>query len=158
MTTLATRARTSEQPVLRTPPKKTGQRAALVVALVLGACFAALPVVWMLSSSFKTNPEIFEFPPRLITPGFSFDAYTTILTDPTKLRFFFNSYVIALSVTALSLVVAVHAAYAFSRYEFWGKKTINVVVVSVQAVPPITLLIPYFGWWWRSSSTTPTRA
>ncbi|MBX9243740.1 carbohydrate ABC transporter permease [Actinotalea ferrariae] len=113
--------------------------------MTLGALFAGLPVLWMLASSFKRNSEIFAFPPRLITPGFSFDAYTTILTDPTKLRFFLNSYVVALSVTVLSLVVAVLAAYAFSRYEFWGKKTINVVVVSVQAVPPITLLIPYFG-------------
>ena len=99
----------------------------------------------MLASSFKQNSEIFAYPPRLITEGFSFDAYTTILTDPVKLRFFLNSYVVALSVTLLTLLVAVHAAYAFSRYEFWGKKTINVIVVSVQAVPPITLLIPYFG-------------
>ncbi|MEZ0449313.1 carbohydrate ABC transporter permease [Cellulomonas sp. ICMP 17802] len=145
MVTLTAPVITTDQPPLRVPPKHTGKKAALIVALILGACFSALPVLWMLSSSFKTNPEIFEFPPRLITPGFSFDAYTTILTDPVKLRFFFNSYVIALSVTALSLVVGMHAAYAFSRYEFWGKKTINVIVVSVQAVPPITLLIPYFG-------------
>ena len=129
----------------RTPPRSTGKKAALLVALLAGACFSALPVVRMLSSSFKRNSEIFEFPPRLVTPGFSFDAYTTILTDPVKLRFFLNSYVVALSVTVLSLVVAVLAAYAFSRYEFWGKRTINIVVVSVQAVPPITLLIPYFG-------------
>lgn len=130
---------------LRTPRKHTGKKAALVAALILGACFSALPVLWMLASSFKSNSEIFEFPPRLVTPGFSLDAYTTILTDPAKLRFFLNSYVVALSVTAATLVVAVLAAYAFSRFEFWGKKTINVVVVSVQAVPPITLLIPYFG-------------
>lgn len=130
---------------MRTPRKQTGKKVALVAALILGACFSALPVLWMLASSFKANSEIFEFPPRLVTPGFSLDAYTTILTDPAKLRFFLNSYVVALSVTAATLVVAVLAAYAFSRFEFWGKKTINVVVVSVQAVPPITLLIPYFG-------------
>ncbi|MCU1432532.1 MAG: carbohydrate transporter rane protein [Actinotalea sp.] len=145
MTAVVSPPGVSARPALRTPPKHTGRKAALVAALVLGACFSALPVLWMLSSSFKSNSEIFQFPPRLITPGFSLDAYTTILTDPAKLRFFFNSYVVALSVTVLSLVVAVLAAYAFSRYEFWGKKTINVVVVSVQAVPPITLLIPYFG-------------
>ena len=79
------------------------------------AASPALPVLWMLSSSFKTNREIFEFPPRLITENFSFDAYTTILTDPVKMRFFINSYVVALSVTALTLFVAILAAYAFSR-------------------------------------------
>jgi multiple sugar transport system permease protein len=131
--------------VLRTPPRKTGQKALLLTALVLGAMFAGLPVLWMLASSFKANPEIFATPPRLITEGFSLDAYTTILTDPVKLRFFGNSYLVAGSVTLLTLLVAVLAAYAFSRYEFAGKKIINVVIVSVQAVPPITLLIPYFG-------------
>jgi len=129
----------------RTRPRRLGRRLALLLGLVAGACFSALPVLWMLSSSFKRNSEIFAFPPRLVTENFSFDAYLAILTDPVKLRFFLNSYVIALSVTLLTLVVAVHAAYAFSRYDFWGKKVINVIVVSVQAVPPITLLIPYFG-------------
>ncbi|WP_217614771.1 carbohydrate ABC transporter permease [Cellulomonas sp. GbtcB1] len=130
---------------LRRPPAKTGQKALVLIALTLGALFAGLPVLWMLSSSFKANPEIFASPPRLITEGFSFDAYTSILTDPVKLRFFGNSYLVAGAVTLLTLLVAVLAAYAFSRYEFRGKKVINVVIVSVQAVPPITLLIPYFG-------------
>jgi len=48
-------------------------------------------------------------------------------------------------VTALTLLVAILAAFAFSRYEFPLKRSINVVIVSVQAVPPITLVIPYFG-------------
>jgi multiple sugar transport system permease protein len=99
----------------------------------------------MLSSSFKSNTEIFELPPRLLTDSFSFDAYLAIFTDPEKLRFFLNSYIVAGSVTLLTLFVAIQAAYAFSRFEFRGKRILNVMIVSVQAVPPITLLIPYFG-------------
>ncbi len=132
----------SRKDVVRRQRRK---KVALIVALVFFAGFPALPIVWMVSSSFKTNGEIFEYPPRLITENFSFDAYTAILTDPEKLRFFFNSYFIAGSVTILTLIVAVLAAYAFSRFEFPGKRIVNVVVISVQAVPPITLLIPYFG-------------
>lgn len=120
-------------------------KAGAVLGLCLGAAFAGFPVLWMLVSSFKANPEIFELPPRLVTPGFSFDAYTTIVTDPVKVRFFVNSYIVALSVTALTLVVAVLAGYAFSRFDFPFKRPLNMVIVSVQAVPPITLLIPYFG-------------
>lgn len=116
-----------------------------VLGLVLGAVFAAAPVVWMFFSSLKTNPEIFSYPPELITVNSSLDAYVAILNDPRQLRFFLNSYLISLSVALLTLLVAIHAAFAFSRYEFPGKRTINVVVISVQAVPPITLLIPYFG-------------
>jgi multiple sugar transport system permease protein len=121
------------------------QKVALLVALLVGAVFAGFPVLWMASSSFKTNTEIFAFPPKLITENFSLYAYTTILTDPSKVRFFINSYVVALSVTALTLLVAILAAYAFSRFEFRFKKPLNMIIVSVQAVPPITLLIPFFG-------------
>ena len=120
-------------------------RIGVLLGLLAGAAFAGLPVLWMLSSSFKSNTEIFEFPPRLITDAFSFDAYAAIFADPVKVRFFLNSYLIAGAVTLLTLLVAIMAAYAFSRFEFRFKRPLNMIIVSVQAVPPITLLIPYFG-------------
>ncbi len=125
--------------------RRIAMKAGVVMALLVGAVFAAFPVFWMAASSFKANPEIFELPPRIITENFSFHAYTTILTDPVKVRFFINSYIVALSVTALTLFVAILAGYAFSRFEFMGKRPLNMLIVGVQAVPPITLLIPYFG-------------
>ena len=117
----------------------------VLIGLVIGALFAGLPVLWMLSSSFKQNTDIFAYPPELIPSHPTLAAYTAIFTDPVKVRFFINSYVVSLSVTALTLLVAVLAAYALSRYQFPFKRILNVVIVSVQAVPPITLLIPYFG-------------
>ena len=125
--------------------RRLGAKIAVLAGLCVGAAFAGLPVVWMLSTSFKANGEVFQVPPRLITKSFSFDAYRKILGDEAQLRFFINSYIVALSVTALTLFVAILAAYGFSRYNFPMKRSINVVIVSVQAVPPITLVIPYFG-------------
>lgn len=146
MATLAAPRASLPAPSRRPASRRTHlARAGILLGLLAGAVFAGFPVLWMALSSFKGNSEIFAFPPRLITENFSFAAYSSILTDPVKVRFFVNSYVIALSVTALTLVVAILAAYAFSRYEFPLKRQINVVIVSVQAVPPITLLIPYFG-------------
>lgn len=125
--------------------KRRVATAGVSIGLLIGAVFAAGPVLWMLSSSFKSNTQIFELPPRLLTDTFSFDAYIAIFTNPETMRFFLNSYVVAGSVTVLTLIVAIQAAYAFSRFDFRGKRILNVVIVSVQAVPPITLLIPYFG-------------
>ena len=122
-----------------------GAKIGIWAGLIVGAAFAGLPVVWMLSTSFKANGEVFQVPPRLFTKSFSFDAYLQILTDGTQLRFFLNSYIVALSVTALTLFVAILAGYGFSRYDFPLKRSVNAVIVSVQAVPPITLVIPYFG-------------
>jgi multiple sugar transport system permease protein len=146
MTTITTTTSTTSS---TTAGSRARQRMTMKVLVLLGllagAAFAGFPVLWMLASSFKSNTEIFEYPPRLVTESFSFDAYVTILTDPEKVRFFVNSYVVSLSVTALTLVVAILAAYAFSRFEFRFKRPLNMIIVSVQAVPPITLLIPYFG-------------
>jgi multiple sugar transport system permease protein len=125
--------------------RRTLAKAGVLTGLIIGALFAGLPVLWMLSTSFKANGEVFQTPPRLITKSFSFDAYREIFGNAAQLRFFLNSYIVALSVTTLTLLVAILAAYAFSRFRFPFQRTINAVIVSVQAVPPITLVIPYFG-------------
>ena len=140
----ATRTR-AEAIAVRKPARKIGLRVGLTLGLLAGAVFAGFPVFWMLISSFKTNTEIFAYPPQIITKGFSFDAYLAVLNDPEEIRFFINSYVVALSVTALTVVFAILAAYAFSRFEFRFKKVLNVVIIGTQAVPPIALIIPFFG-------------
>jgi multiple sugar transport system permease protein len=91
------------------------------------------------------NGEVCQNPPNLITESFSLDAYREILGNGAQLRFFLNSYIVAFAVTILTLLVAVLAGYAFSRFRFPFQRTINAVIVSVQVVPPITLVIPYFG-------------
>jgi multiple sugar transport system permease protein len=125
--------------------RRTLAKAGLITGLVFGSLFAGLPVLWMLSTSFKDNGDVFQNPPKIITETFSFDAYREILGNGAQLRFFLNSYIVAIAVTILTLLVALLAGYAFSRFTFPMQKTINAVIVSVQAVPPITLVIPYFG-------------
>jgi multiple sugar transport system permease protein len=115
------------------------------VALALGLAFAAFPVLWMFVSSIKSNTEIFAIPPKLFPKVFSLSAYQIILSDPAKIRFFLNSYIVASVVTLLTLVVAIMSGYGFSRYSFKLKKLLNLFIISTQAVPTITLLIPYFG-------------
>ncbi len=115
------------------------------LVLVLGAVYAAFPIVWMFVCSFKPNTEIFAYPPTFLPRSPSLGAYLSIFKDPAKVRFFINSYLVSLVVTMFTLVVAILAAYSFSRYDFRFKKVLNVLIISVQAVPPITLLIPYFG-------------
>jgi multiple sugar transport system permease protein len=125
--------------------RRLALKVGVIIGLCIGAVFAGFPVVWMLSTSLKPNGEVFQVPPRLLSQNFSLDAYWAVLSSEQNLRFFLNSYIVALWVTALTLLVAILAAYAFSRYEFRLKRFINVAIVSVQAVPPITLVIPFFG-------------
>lgn len=125
--------------------RRVGVTTVLTIGLILGAIFAGGPVLWMLSNSFKPNTEIFAYPPTLIPQLFTWDAYVAILTDPTKVRFFINSYIVSAAVVVFTLFAGIMAGYALSRFDFPFKKTLNSIIISVQAVPPITLLIPYFG-------------
>jgi multiple sugar transport system permease protein len=125
--------------------KRIVGRVFIFIGLLIGAIFAGAPIVWMIACSFKPNAEIFEYPPRLFSDNSSFEKYILILTTSSKLRFFLNSYLVSFSVTILTLIVAILAAYSFSRYDFKFKKALNMIVIGIQAVPPITLLIPYFG-------------
>lgn len=113
--------------------------------LAVGLCFAGFPILWMFLSSVKSNAEIFALPPKLLPDHFTSVAYAAIFGDPVKVRFFLNSYFVAGVVTALTLLVAVLTAYGFSRYTFRFKNAMSVFIISTQTMPPITLLIPYFG-------------
>ena len=116
-----------------------------IIGLVLGALFAGLPVLWMFAASFKSNQAIFAYPPRLIDESFSFASYIEVFTNPEQLRFFFNSYLVSTLVMIVTLIVGILAGYSFSRYNFRFKNVLNLIIIGVQSVPPITLLIPYFG-------------
>lgn len=125
--------------------KRNVGRVFIYLALLVGGVFAGFPVLWMLSSSFKSNASIFAFPPTLVDGSFSLEAYTSVLTDPVKIGYFVSSYIVAICVVIITLVIALLAAYVFSRFDFKFKSIIRVVIIGVQAVPPITLLIPFFG-------------
>ena len=130
--------------------KPPGSRLDLLTVLVhaglaVGLAFVMFPVLWMIFSSLKSNTEIFALPQTLFPKEFTVKAYQAIFGSPTKIRFFINSYLVAGAVTLLTLLVATLAAFGFSRYTFRGRKSLNAFIISTQTVPPITLLIPYFG-------------
>lgn len=124
---------------------KTSVKIIVSILLVLGAVFAAFPILWMVCSSLKDNSAIFAWPPKFIDETASLNSYMEVLTDSAKIRFFINSYIVAGAVVLLTLFVGILAAYAFSRFDFPGKGIFNSLIISVQAIPPIVLLIPYMG-------------
>ncbi len=114
-------------------------------SLLIGALFSSLPVIWISLSSLKSNLEIFSYPPSILPVNTSLEAYLNIFDDEDKIRFFINSYIISIIVTLLTLFIAILSGYSFSRFNFKFKKLLNLTIISTQTIPPITLLIPYFG-------------
>ena len=115
------------------------------LGLALGLVYAGFPVLWMLTSSMKPNREIFSVPPKMFPRELTLGAYHDILGSPVKIRFFLNSYLVATVVTLLTLFVAILAGYSLSRHTYRLKRPLSLIIISTQAIPPITLLIPYFG-------------
>lgn len=120
-------------------------RMSLYLALTLAVVAVTFPVLWMLSVSFKPTTDTFSLPPRLIPENFQIDGYVRVLQNETFRTFIVNSYLIGLAVTFLSLIIGTLAAFAFSRYRFFGDQAAKLFVISTQMVPTITLLIPFFG-------------
>ena len=105
----------------------------LVPALYI--VFLMLPIYWLLSMSFKTTNEIlggFSAWPQ----QFTLDNYRKIFTDRTWYMGYVNSLTYVLINTVISVVVALPAAYAFSRYRFLGDKHLFFWLLSNRMAPP----------------------
>jgi multiple sugar transport system permease protein len=124
-------------------------------ALLLLTIIFVLPLLWMLSTSFKTNPESVRWPLTWIPDEFTVQGYTEIFNTTSQtpvLRWFVNSLIAALAHTALVLVTAAPAAYALARMHFRGKRIMFAIIISTLFIPHIILIIPnylivdMFGW------------
>ena len=111
--------------------------------LLLYLVFAILPIYWMVNMSLKTNTEIvstFTFWPRDLT----WDNYKVIFTDPSWYSGYINSLIYVAMNTVISVVVALPAAYAFSRYSFIGDKHVFFWLLTNRMTPPAIFLLPFF--------------
>ncbi len=105
--------------------------------------FALLPIYWMINMSLKTNNEIlssFSLWPHELT----FENYHKIFTDPSWYSGYINSIIYVAINTAITLTVALPAAYAFSRYRFIGDKHVFFWLLTNRMTPPAVFLLPYF--------------
>lgn len=112
---------------------------ALVVMFV-----SVFPFLWMLSTSLKRNRDIFSLAPKIIPPVATIEHYATVFSQSNFPRYFMNSAIIAIATTILGIGVAALAAYAFSRFRFFGKKMLLVMILAVQMFPAVVLIIPLF--------------
>ena len=105
--------------------------------------FLMLPIYWLLNMSFTTTNEIlgsFSLWPN----EFTLDNYRTIFTDPTWYMGYVNSLTYVSINTAITLVVALPAAYAFSRYRFLGDKHLFFWLLTNRMAPPAIFALPFF--------------
>ncbi|WP_419903097.1 carbohydrate ABC transporter permease [Kiloniella sp.] len=110
---------------------------------VLYIVFLLLPIYWLLNMSLKTNEEIlstFSLWPQDLT----FANYIVIFTDPSWYNGYINSTIYVVLNTIITLLVALPAAYAFSRYNFTGDKHLFFWLLTNRMAPPAVFALPFF--------------
>jgi multiple sugar transport system permease protein len=141
----------------RREPGRLGRLVLSYAVLILLTVVFVAPLLWMLSTSFKTNVEATQLPPNWIPEEFTTDqSYAKIFktgeSQTPVLRWFLNSMVAASAHTVLVLVTASMAAYALARMNFPGKKILFATIIATLFIPtfvfimPNYLIVDEFGW------------
>jgi multiple sugar transport system permease protein len=143
---------TSATPAPRSRRRIDGWRWAGRIFLAIMILYTALPMVWMLLTSIKSGFAAMQFPPQWWPTEPTLASYRKLL-DPQNsvgqdfLRFFWNSLYVSTVTTILAVVVAVPAAYAFSRFRFPGRKFLFFAVLLRNMFPAVIFLVPLFIAW-----------
>lgn len=113
--------------------------AAWSVALVI-----FFPVLWMILTSFKTEPSAVAMPPQFLSADWTLDNYTEVWARSDYPRFFWNSVIIAFGSTLLGLAIAIPAAWAMAFVP--GKRTKDLLMwmLSTKMMPAVAVMIPIY--------------
>lgn len=114
-------------------------------ALVLFAVIWLIPLAWALDTALKPEDETTLVPITWIPPsGFTLESFGQVLATGSILRWFFNSFLTASAITALVVLFASMAAYAFSRVPFRGSQIVFWTIIAGIIIPPQILVVPLF--------------
>jgi trehalose/maltose transport system permease protein len=113
-----------------------------LTAVVLMVLYALFPFYWAIVSSLKTGSDLFDVTLLPLHP--SLDNYVAMFREQPFARNILNSFVVALATVALSLALALTAAYALGRVAFRGRSFLLVVVLSVSMFPQVAVLSGLF--------------
>ena len=116
----------------------------LILFMLLLVVIALFPFVWMLSSSFKEEKEMFVFPIQWIPTVFHTENYSTAWNMVNFGRAMLNSLKIAGIITIGQLLTSATAAYAFAKIPFRGRNKVFLGYLATMMVPFQVVMIPQF--------------
>jgi len=108
------------------------------------ALIMAAPVIWMVLSSLKAEPEFTKYPPVIIPNPVRWDNYLHAFTWIPYLQYTWNSTFLATMFASLTVTTSAMVGFAFARLDAPGKGKLFGIVVSLLMVPGIVTIIPQF--------------
>jgi multiple sugar transport system permease protein len=117
----------------------------LCLSLTVLMLLIGLPFWWVLSGAFKLPQEIIARVPTMVPHSFTLQHFMKLLSGSDYPTYMINSLIVAVLSTAVTLALAIPAAYAFFRLAFPGRETLYRIILLAYAFPSIVVLIPLFG-------------
>ena len=115
------------------------------ILALLAAAIILFPFYWIITSSLKTDAEIFQRPPTFWPQLITFEPYLSQLIGSNSVLLpARNSFIIATSAMLISFFLAVPAAYGISRFNIPGARIIIMIFLVTQMLPASVLLTPMF--------------
>jgi len=116
----------------------------IFVILVILSLLVLTPFFWMISSSLKTDIEVFNIPFEWIPSNPQWRNYVDIWSAIPLVTYFRNTIFLTVVVTFLQLFTSSFAAYGFSKMKFKGRDSLFLLYVATIAVPWQAFMIPQF--------------
>jgi len=131
----------------RSRRRAVGQVAFKVIAYVLITATAVtmiFPFYWMVSSSLKTEVDVFLVPPKWIPIPPEWSNYVYVFQKVNFARYTYNSLKIGLLWTLGVVLSSSWAAYGFARVRFWGREVLFIITLAAMMIPGQVTMIPMF--------------
>ncbi|HBE85052.1 MAG TPA: carbohydrate ABC transporter permease [Lachnoclostridium sp.] len=114
--------------------------------LIAMLIFILFPFYWTLVTSLKPQDELYGMVVTYLPKSITFESYRKLFTTTVNfLAAIKNSFVVAAATTLVSLTASTLAAYAFSRYQFAGRKLLMCTFLCNNMFPTVLLLIPLYS-------------
>ena len=114
--------------------------------VILVALIVILPFLWMIVSAFKSQRELFAYPPSFFPKNWKVENFVEAATrgSISFFRMFLNTMMIAVPTTVFNIIFSSMAGYAFARLRFPFRNAIFMIVIASMMVPYAITLIPRF--------------
>ena len=128
------------------PATKALFKAIVYIALIVMTISIIIPVAWVFMASFKRNAEFIGkgTNPWALPEQLQWQNYVTAFVDAEMGKFFLNSVIVTALSLVILLVIALPAAYALSRFDFKGKKILNIAFMAGLFVNINYIVVPIF--------------
>ncbi|MDN5341393.1 carbohydrate ABC transporter permease [Oceanotoga sp. DSM 15011] len=114
------------------------------IITILVCIIYALPLIWMVTTSLKTDAEIMAFPPQWLPDKPIWDNYVQATNYFPFWKYFGNSIIITFGCVIGSLISCPMIAYSFSKINWWGKNIFFYMMLGTMMLPMVVTMIPTF--------------